>query len=329
MTIAVATGLAGAALVFTDTAMATQRAALERQWAPVDLLLRAEPGGAGFDPAAVDRLRAVPGVRAADGISAAAAIIAGRHVAVHTLPASPELRGLEPVAGREPARPGEAVIDAESAREHGWAIGTTLRIADGPAGEQHVTVVGTVDSTGLRRPDTGYVAILAAPGPVTEVVVAIDSGADPAAVLRDAREVAGPGVTAQTRDQLVHAGLVSQDWHELTPGLVLVLLLTLGVGGGLAIWLARQARGSSPWGLVGAAAAGVVGLGGAVAAVALLEPQPLTRAARTWMVSRSRRIPRASCWPADLRWRCWRAFRCSAASPTASPRRRPRGRVHS
>ncbi len=140
-------------------------------------------------------------------------------------------------------------------------------------------MVGTVDSTGLRRPDTGYVAILAAPGPVTEVVVAIDSGADPAAVLRDAREVAGPGVTAQTRDQLVHAGLVSQDWHELTPGLVLVLLLTLGVGGGLAIWLARQARGSSPWGLVGAAAAGVVGLGGAVAAVALLSPALNSRGA--------------------------------------------------
>ena len=271
-TIALATGLAGAALVFVDTGVATQRAALDRQWAPVDFLLRADPDGAGFDPATVERVRRIPGVRAADGIEATGGTIAGQHVGVNTLPTSPELRGLEPVSGRQPERTGEAVVDAESAREHGWTLGSTLRIDGTSGGEQRVTVVGTVDSTGLRQPDVGYVAALAVPASATEMVVALDPNVDSAGVLRDVREATGLGVTAQTRGQVVRAGVVAQDWHELTPGVLLVLCLTLGLGGALAMGLAGQISGSSRWGLIGLAAAGPVGLAAAVAAVALANP---------------------------------------------------------
>jgi putative ABC transport system permease protein len=107
------------------------------------------------DDARVDRVRGVEGVLTAEALRTVAGVglvgpdgrkISGSHLAV-TVPRDPALRSYDVVDGRLPDGPGEAVLDAETAREHRIRTGDPVRVG-GRTAATPFRVVGVVEVSG-------------------------------------------------------------------------------------------------------------------------------------------------------------------------------------
>jgi putative ABC transport system permease protein len=111
--------------------------------------------GVPADDDRVSRVRGVDGVLAAEAVKTVNGVglagpdgtrISGSHLAA-TIPRDPALRAYDVTEGRLPDRPGEAVLDADTAGERGIRVGDRLRIG-GRAAATPFRVVGIVDISG-------------------------------------------------------------------------------------------------------------------------------------------------------------------------------------
>ncbi|MEV0648461.1 ABC transporter permease [Phytomonospora sp. NPDC050363] len=232
-------------------------------------------GSEGFGPAALDRVRAMPGVAAAEGSvfgpgairSTASQEVAlpeiGWLSAVQSLPFQP----FDLVAGRLPG-PGEAVIDARTAERYGYRLGTELAAS---AGDNRPTVsyslVGTIDTEGTRFADRPMVGL--APDDAREafgdedfgrIMVAATPGTDTAALVTALR--AGLGAEVLTHDEVVALELADayRNLDLIRAGLflfVLIAVLTAGfvIANTFTIVLAQRSRQIALLRLVGSSRA--------------------------------------------------------------------------
>ena len=221
----------------------------------------------------VDRVRATPGVAAAEGsmISPGDMLAApGRTDRpatgwVMSIPVSPALSAYTAASGRLPAAPGEAVVDAASADEHGYRLGGPLGVAT-QNGVVTYTLVGAVDmSRSLygSRPVVGLTpddALTAAKADgFRTLLVASNPGTDEAALVAALSGVAGPGAKVLGHDDLVKRTLddVYRDIDSIRQLLLLfVVVAVLAAGFVIAntftIVLAQRAREIALLRLVGA-----------------------------------------------------------------------------
>jgi putative ABC transport system permease protein len=177
----------------------------------------------------VARIRAVPGVSAAEGLVTAAKVMLigkdGRPIRhrravseLRSFPASQALAAQYTLrSGRPPRRPGDAVLDAATARQLGYRVGDRIGLVT-PHGVQTLTITGITGFGGTDSPaaeqvasfDTPTVVLVRAataqrlagqPGRFTEIDVRAAAGV-PAAALRDRiARLLPPGLAAITGQQ--------------------------------------------------------------------------------------------------------------------------------
>ncbi|GIJ58966.1 ABC transporter permease [Virgisporangium aurantiacum] len=223
-----------------------------------------------LDDATVARVRALDGVRAAEILRTAAGVglvgpdgrkISGTHFAV-TVPRDPALRSYDVTSGRLPETTGEAVLDAETARERRIRVGDEIRVG-GRSAAVPFRVVGVVDIEGSAV-DVGTAVVgltLADVRPLTDepgsdrLVVAATSGATDLVP----RVKAVTGGTVRTHRQLVDANLdvALGDLRQFQAGmlafaLVSVLVAAFVIANTFTIVLAQRSRESAMLRMLGA-----------------------------------------------------------------------------
>ena len=220
------------------------------------------------DDATVARVRALDGVRAAEVLKTAAGVglvgpdgrkISGTHFAV-TVPRDPALRSYDVTSGRLPERAGEAVLDAETARERRIRVGDEIRVG-GRSAAVPFRVVGVVDIEGSAV-DVGTAVVgltLADVRPLTD-----EPRSDRLVISSDALDLvprvkAVTGGTVRTHRQLVDANLdlALGDLRQFRTGmlafaLVSVLVAAFVIANTFTIVLAQRSRESAMLRMLGA-----------------------------------------------------------------------------
>ncbi|MFC3502260.1 ABC transporter permease [Micromonospora krabiensis] len=224
--------------------------------------------------ALVDRVRAVDGVAAADGeLTATAGVVGsdGRPVlgfaVLAAIPTDPALRSYDVVAGRLPDRPGEVVLDAPTAAEEGFTLGTAVRVGGGDGPARPYTLVGTVDVAGTTRDVGGPFIGLVGPDALTvsgmtgygRILVAARPGVDRDALADRLSTVAGSSSTVKTRQQILDDAVEDavRDLRQfstvlLTFAAVAVVVAGFVIANTFAIVLAQRTRRTALLRLVGA-----------------------------------------------------------------------------
>ncbi|GIJ74989.1 ABC transporter permease [Virgisporangium ochraceum] len=228
--------------------------------------------GVPADDARVDRVRGVDGVLTAEALRTVTGVglarpdgkkISGTHLAV-TVPRDPALRSYDLVGGRLPDAPGEAVLDAETAREHDIRTGGTVRVG-GRTAATPFRVVGVVEVSGSSI-DIGTAVVgltLADARALTDesgrdrIVVAARPGVSDTDLAARVRAVTDG--TVRTRAQLVEANLdralgdVSQFRAGLLAfALVSVLVAAFVIANTFTIVLTQRSRESAMLRMLGA-----------------------------------------------------------------------------
>ncbi|SCG41423.1 ABC transporter permease [Micromonospora coxensis] len=224
--------------------------------------------------ALVERVRAVEGVAAAEGELTGSAGLVGAdgrpvlgYAVLAAIPTDPALRSYDVTAGRLPERPGEVVLDAPTAEEEGFALGAPVRVGGVSGAARPYTLVGTVDVAGTSRdvggPFIGLVgadalAVTGEPG-YGRIMVAAAPGISREALAARLTEVAGPGQTVRTRQQILDAAVddAVRDLEQfglvlLTFAGVAVVVAGFVIANTFAIVLAQRTRRTALLRLVGA-----------------------------------------------------------------------------
>ncbi|MEV6814693.1 FtsX-like permease family protein [Micromonospora sp. NPDC051296] len=193
-------------------------------------------------PGLVDRVRAVDGVAAAAGELVGTAGVVGADgrpvlgfAVLAAIPTEDALRSYDVVAGRLPDRPGELVLDAPTAAEEGFTLGTAVRVGGTEGAARPYTLVGTVDVAGTSRdiggPFIGLVgpdalAVTGEPG-YARVMVAARPGVSEVELAGRVAAATGDGVSVRTRQQILDAAVddAVRDLRQFT----MVLLTFAGV----------------------------------------------------------------------------------------------------
>lgn len=148
-------------------------------------------------------------------------------------PEDTEVSNLDLVAGHEPARSDEVVIDAHSAERAGVGVGDKVRVAGkGKVGDYRVS--GIVSADGIRRPDGSSLVALTTPEarlvfdqPTDDnrVAVMVSPGADVESVMIALRAVVPPGA------EVVDGATAARHAQEsLTRSFTLVRVLVTSFG---------------------------------------------------------------------------------------------------
>ncbi|MDT0446935.1 ABC transporter permease [Streptomyces johnsoniae] len=187
-------------LVFTDTLNSTfdkffAATASDVTVGPEEEENGQETGREGTLPeGVVDRVRAVDGVESAEGvvINTSITVVDGDGESVGGATGAPTIgadwgpdtqRSMELTEGREPGGPGEALLDADTARRQGLAIGDELEIV-AVSGRHAVTVTGLVEFSStnpgapylLLEPAAARTALLGAADVISSVHVTAAGG---------------------------------------------------------------------------------------------------------------------------------------------------------
>lgn len=224
------------------------------------------------DDALVRRVRSTDGVLAAEALKTVNGVglagpdgrrISGSHLAA-TVPGDPALRAYDVVDGRLPDRPGEAVLDAETASGHRIRVGDEIRVG-GRAAATPFRVVGIVDIAGSTV-DIGTSMV----GLVLADARALSDDTGPDRVVAAAR----PGVTdadlaarirtvtdgrVRTHAELIEANLdrALGDVEQFRTGLLVfalvsVLVAAFVIANTFTIVLAQRSRDSAMLRMLGA-----------------------------------------------------------------------------
>jgi len=138
--VALGSGFVAVALLFTATLNRTLGDALTTELAGSSVVVgepRVTAGANRIDPSLAERIAAVPGVAAVAGLATAPASAVlprlGRiPVAVGLVADDPRLRWQHLIAGNYPDRPGEVLLDSQTATETGVGVGGALRVGAPP-----------------------------------------------------------------------------------------------------------------------------------------------------------------------------------------------------
>ncbi|MEU9520442.1 ABC transporter permease [Streptomyces sp. NPDC048224] len=226
VTVALAGSLLGATATLNEAG-----ASETREQTAADYVVSA-PRGGGFDPATVDRLRAVPGAAAVSPSSSTAVYVLEEGVALVRSaaravadPASlPATTRLPLTAGSATGLDDGSIVVNEEWERH--TVGERVRVWLGD-GTERTLRIAAVMATGTG--DNGaYVTAANAPGaPVDRVDVTVAAGADAGAVADVLREAAGPaGGQVSSRDEWVAATYPATDGPTRI-GLFLILGIAL------------------------------------------------------------------------------------------------------
>ncbi len=225
-------------------------------------------------PELVDRVRAVDGVAAAAGeLTGIGGVVGadGRPVlgfaVLAAIPTEEALRSYDVTAGRLPDRPGEVVLDAPTAAEEGFTLGTAVRVGGTEGAARPYTLVGTVDVAGTSRdiggPFIGLVgadalAVTGEPG-YGRIMVAARPGVSDGELAGRMAAVTGDGATVRTRQQILDAAVEDavRDLRQFTMVLltfagVAVVVAGFVIANTFAILLAHRTRRTALLRLVGA-----------------------------------------------------------------------------
>ncbi|BCL12300.1 ABC transporter permease [Micromonospora sagamiensis] len=222
----------------------------------------------------VEKVRAVDGVRAAEGeLTGTAGVVGadGRPVLgfgfLAAVPTDPALQSYDVVAGRLPARPGEVVLDEETAADEGFTLGTPVRVGGASGAARTFTLVGTVDVARTVRDIGGpFIGLVGADAlAVTDgegygrIMVAADPGVADTVLADRVAKVAGTGTTVRTRTQILDAAVADavRDLRQfnlvlLTFAGVAVVVATFVIANTFTIVLAQRTRRTALLRLVGA-----------------------------------------------------------------------------
>jgi putative ABC transport system permease protein len=177
----------------------------------------------------VARIRAVPGVSAAEGLVTAEKVTIigkdGRQIThrrapneLRSFPASQALAAQYTLrSGRPPRRPGDAVLDAATARQLGYRIGDSIGV-ETPYGVQTLTVTGITGFGGADSPPAEQVAsfdtptvvlvspataqrLAGLPGRFTEIDARVAAGVTAATIGDRLAKMLPPGLQAITGQQ--------------------------------------------------------------------------------------------------------------------------------
>jgi putative ABC transport system permease protein len=236
VTIAIGAGLVAGTFILTDSVRGALTTATAAASAPAVVVQPASAGGGkaagaltSLPASLAARMRAVPGAASAQGLVTASKVtMIGKdgHQIRHqrapnellSYPTAPALAAQFTIdSGRPPRRPGEALLDAATARGLGYRIGDRITVVT-PAGQRSLTVTGITGFAGASSPpDTGIASfdaptvlvvqtaaaqqLTGLPGRFTQIDVLARPGV-PAAVLgvRVAR-LLPPGAEALTGQQ--------------------------------------------------------------------------------------------------------------------------------
>ena len=236
LTVLLGVGFVAGTLIFTDSIKASFYATFARAAQNVDAAVTPsdglhekgyERGGKPLptvDPAALDAVRALPGVAAAEGRVFGPAPVLDRDGKVVkqrgtggygiSFPADPALLPIDLVEGRVPTGPTEAALDENTADDRHFALGDHITVLDHTDAKRSFTVVGVFDGGATKAYDgQSVVAFDAAtaldvtgrPG-FEEIVARAKPGVSQSALA--AQLAAAPGV-AKAGDQVI-------DGHTLT-----------------------------------------------------------------------------------------------------------------
>src|SRR4051812_34454070 len=177
LAIVLGVGFVAGILVFNDTAKAALLDEFARAAKNVDLAVQAPPDNL-LPTSTVDTLAAVPGVSAVDGrMRAQLALLDGRGrlvgnggqpgvaISAGTVPA---LRGYDVQAGRVPAGPTEAALDADTIARTGYRLGDTVTVLDRQQRRQPLTLVGIV-VFGTSKQFAGQAVVILTPDAMTRL----------------------------------------------------------------------------------------------------------------------------------------------------------------
>ncbi|MER7420106.1 FtsX-like permease family protein [Micromonospora peucetia] len=226
-------------------------------------------------PAAlVEQVRALDGVAAAEGELLGSGGIVGAdgrpvlgYAVLAAIPVDEALRSYDVVAGRLPDRPGEVVLDAATADEEGFALGTGVQVGGGGGAARPYTLVGTVDVAGTARdvggPFIGLVGAdaLAVTGQrgFDRIMVAARPGVSAEALADRAAEAAGAGASVKSRQRILDDAVTDavRDLQQfnmvlLTFAGVAVVVAGFVIANTFAIVLAQRTRRTALLRLVGA-----------------------------------------------------------------------------
>ncbi|MFE0593013.1 ABC transporter permease [Micromonospora echinospora] len=222
----------------------------------------------------VEKVRAVDGVRAAEGeLTGTAGVVGadGRPVLgfgfLAAVPTDPALQSYDVVAGRLPARPGEVVLDEETAADEGFRLGAPVRVGGASGAARAYTLVGTVDVADTARDVGGpFIGLVGADalavtdvGGYGRIMVAAEPGVADTVLADRLAEVAGSGTTVRTRTQILDAAVADavRDLRQfnlvlLTFAGVAVVVAAFVIANTFTIVLAQRARRTALLRLVGA-----------------------------------------------------------------------------
>ncbi|MEH0974717.1 FtsX-like permease family protein [Micromonospora sp. CPCC 205546] len=222
----------------------------------------------------VGKVRAVDGVAAAEGELLGSGGIVGAdgrpvlgYAVLAAIPVAEALRSYDVVAGRLPDRQGEVVLDAATADEEGFALGSEVRVGGGGGAARPYTLVGTVDVAGTARdvggPFIGLVGAdaLAVTGQrgYDRIMVRVRPGAADAALAERVAEAVGADATVRTRQRILDDAVTDavRDLRQfnmvlLTFAGVAVVVAGFVIANTFAIVLAQRTRRTALLRLVGA-----------------------------------------------------------------------------
>ncbi|WP_433384792.1 ABC transporter permease [Micromonospora sp. KLBMP9576] len=222
----------------------------------------------------VEKVRSVDGVAAAEGELLGSGGIIGAdgrpvlgYAVLAAIPVDDALRSYDVVAGRLPERPGEVVLDAATADEEGFTLGTGVRVGGGGGAARPYNLVGTVDVAGTARDVGGpFIGLVGADAlAVTgrrgydRIMVAARADAADEALAARAAEAAGAGTTVKTRQRILDDAVADavRDLRQfnmvlLTFAGVAVVVAGFVIANTFAIVLAQRTRRTALLRLVGA-----------------------------------------------------------------------------
>lgn len=283
-------------LVYADTARAAFADEFARPGRGVDVAVH-PPTATGYDPdglldpQTLGRIQALPGVAEAEGRTVTRLPVldhhgralsnAGRAGFAVSLPREPRLAPFDLVAGTLPNRPGDAVLDTDTARRLSVPVGGSLQVLDRRGERRDLRVVGIVDF-GSTQMFSGWsvvglgaadLADLTQARGYATIVVAAEAGTDLSG-LRDAvaAVAGGPVITGDELRANLGAGSAKyvQGFVDVlfASSLVALVIAVLVVVNTFTILLAQRTRELALLRVVGASRTSVFGLVAAEAAVA-------------------------------------------------------------
>jgi putative ABC transport system permease protein len=155
LAIVLGVGFVSGTLIFGDTAKATLFDEFARSMKNVDVVVDPPDGAASVPITTPDTARGVSGVATADGrmvgdlplLDKRGGLVTNGGTPGIALSAGsvPQLRGYGVSAGRAPVGPGEAALDADTAKSARYTLGDTITVLDRGRARRTLTLVGVVD----------------------------------------------------------------------------------------------------------------------------------------------------------------------------------------